>query len=192
MNTKNKNLDLNKIKKKDNITANVLIVNKNRNSKMAQAEIITTVLLILLSIIGVMIIMSFAIPFVREQLSGGDCFDVVNEISISANRAYTCYDAANISMRLQIHYKNNASLGGFSVELGGATTKNYIVKSDSIPSSITLYPTGLFEFPGMNEERTYRISGVAQKPDKIKVYPILASGDTCDSSAEINTIPTCR
>ena len=83
-------------------------------NRAGQSEIITTVLLILLSIVGITIIMSFAIPFVKDQLASGDCLDVVDEIKISSNKAYTCYDAAAGSMRVQIHYSDNSSLGGFS------------------------------------------------------------------------------
>ncbi|MEN9625911.1 MAG: hypothetical protein RL557_239, partial [archaeon] len=58
----------------------------------AQSEVITTVLLVLLGIVAVIIIISFVIPFIRNQIAGSDCFEVNGKVSISNNYKYTCYD----------------------------------------------------------------------------------------------------
>ncbi len=170
--------------------------------KRSQAEVITTVLLVLLGIVAVIIIISFVIPFIKNQISESDCLKVNGKVTITNNHKYTCYDTSVTppKMRIQIHFGDDANLAGFAIEVGGATTKTYQVKKSgttttSTPNDVIMYSatasTPALELPGKNEERTYQIKNVDTQPEKIKVYPILSDGRLCDSFDELDAITTC-
>jgi len=136
----------------------------------AQSQVISTILLILLSISAAALIMAFAIPFVKNQLSSSDCFDVADKLEIT-NGQYTCYDdtATPKQMLLQVHLKDTDNIQGFVIELGEASTETYEIKDNNAPPEVTMYnPANPIELPGQNQERTYRIESPT-KPELIRV-----------------------
>ncbi len=162
--------------------------------KRSQSEIVSSVLLILLVIIGTMLIFAFVVPFVKEKLSSGDCLNVAGKIEISSG--YTCYndDPTNKKMQVQVHILNIRSLiDGFSIELGGASTDNYRIDSTTLSGitgvSMCNGSTTLEIPPADNTERTYVIT--AAKPDVVRVYPILKGGKACEASDTITEIEDC-
>ena len=169
--------------------------------KKAQSQVIAAVLLILLVLVAGGIIMSFAVPFVKNQLSGTECFDMVGKVEISNNDRYTCYkkgilnESSNITssdeMRVQIHIGDiEKDLGGFAIELGGASSKAYQIIDEAV-EGITMYNGDTtLTLPGKNEERTYIIQ-IDGEPDSISVYPKLKSGKTCDRSDFLPQIKLC-
>ena len=159
-----------------------------KRGKKGQSAVVATVLLILLVIVAVIAVFGFVVPFVKEKLTSGDCLDVIGKIEISSG--YTCYDSDSGEMQVQVHVGEIRELiDGFSIELGGATTKNYKIRNDSVPSEVSMCG-GDVELPGNNEERTYIIP-VSEKPDVIKVYPILTSGKLCGASDIVTGIDVC-
>ena len=176
------------------------MIQKKRGSK-AQSQIISTMLLILLVIAVMIIVMGFVIPFVQDKLASGDCLDVVGHMEIGSG--YTCYNddtvIENRAMQVQIDVKAISNLiNGFAIELGGASTDSFEITdgangtSDYSPTLITMCnaSSNLQIPPRNNNERTYNIS-FAQKPEIIKVYPILKNGKICDASDTITTIDKC-
>ncbi|MDD5193489.1 MAG: hypothetical protein PHF67_02780 [Candidatus Nanoarchaeia archaeon] len=165
-----------------------------RNLK-GQGEVISTILLILIVVAAVVVISAFAIPFVRNQTSKGDCFSVLGEenLGISDNLQYTCYNASlsGNEMFVQIHVGNiYDKIEGFSIELGGATTQKYDITKSAVSDGVTSYTLGPVLVPNASTERTYRIS-VTEAPQTVRVYPILANGEKCDYSDSLTSIPNC-
>jgi flagellin-like protein len=169
---------------------------KNLNKEKAQSQVVTAVLLILIVISLAFIIMNFIIPFVKNQLSGSECFEVAGKIDISNNPRYTCFEDIsgpnNDIINVQIHIDDiSDSIEGIKIELGGASSKTFKIKSGSADSGVKMFEvTDPIELPGNNEERTYKITkeGI---PDYIKVYPILLGGKTCEASDVLEKIPLC-
>ncbi len=162
-------------------------------SNRSQSEVITTVLLILISIAAVGTVIAFVMPFIKERMSGSDCLDLANEISIANNPDYTCYNNIDSSLSVQIHVgdlKGKSSSFGISVSVAGTST-NYKITSTSLDAGVSI--RGGSNIPNKNEERTYIITGIGipSKPDSIIVYPILNDGKTCDSPSHDNDIPVC-
>jgi len=157
-------------------------------NQRAQSQIISTVLLILLVIVGIAIISSFAVNFIRDKLSGEDCLEVFDKVKIGAK--YTCYDSG--SMRVQIQIGDiNTTISGFKVELGGADSRTVTIVEGGTEVSMyddTTYPAVVL--PGNNEARTYVIEGVS-KPDSISVYPVLSDGKVCEATDILNIIADC-
>lgn len=163
-------------------------------SKRAQSQVISTVLLILLVIASITIVMGLVIPFIKNQLSSTNCFDVINEVSIENNIQYTCYDVESKAMSIQVHIGDNDNLGGFAIELGGASSKSYEIRDKLVSEDIKMFKGNYnesLELPGKNEERTYLVK-VSEKPDSVKIYPILEDDKICDSSDSLNKIASCK
>jgi len=162
-------------------------------SKKSQSEVITTVLLILLVLASIVIVMNFVVPFVKNQLSGSDCFNVADKIQITNNDMYTCYNSSSSKLNVQVHIGDVVDkIEGFSISLGGASSSVYTIKNGTTVTNVAMYggSTNLI-LPGKNEEKTYVISGVSSRPDNIKVYPILTNGKSCDSVETINEVTMC-
>ncbi len=161
-------------------------------NKRGQSQIVSTVLLILLVVTAVVLIFSFVIPFVKEKLSSGDCLEVAGKVEISTG--YTCYNDIDGKMQVQVHIAEIEDITeGFNIELGGASTKAVKIiegkngASDEVEmcdGTITL------NLPGNNEERTY-IFNNTEKPNAIRVYPILTGGKSCGVSDSITVIDNC-
>lgn len=148
--------------------------------KKAQSQVISTVLLILLASVTIIVIFGFAIPFVKDNLSGGDCVKVVGKVNIENNLKFTCYNASSKKVRIQISIGDVAEfIEGFKVELGGASS-NAVKLTEYDHAGVGMYEGGNFELPKDTEARTYVI-GVSVKPEYIKVYSILKNGKTCDA-----------
>jgi len=166
-----------------------------KTGNRAQAQIITVVLLVLIVMVATVIIMAFVIPFVKEKISSGDCLDVVgiDKISIGSS-GYTCYDLTNEEMRVQINIGAIKDLiEGFSIEVGGASTKNYRIKDGLVDDVHMIYDLSgdMVELPEDNTARTYVIEGVDIKPNVVYVYPILKDGRICSASHSVTTIDNC-
>jgi flagellin-like protein len=169
---------------------------KKIHSNRSQSEVITSVLLILVVITSIVIVTNFVVPFVKKQLSGSDCFDVADKIEVTSSDRYTCYNENTGTVSVQIHLGDiSDKISGFSIVLGGASTKNYKISNGTATSGVVMYRGGAglnLEVPGKNEERTYNFTGITSKPDKINVYPILKDGRICDSATGgVNNVDMC-
>lgn len=161
---------------------------KKRIFKNAQSAIVSSVLLILLVIVTAMLVFAFVVPFVKERLSSGDCLDVTGKIEVSSG--YTCYNGS--AMQIQVHVLEIRNLiEGISIELGGASTNNFKILNNTNITGVNMCDgSKILEVPPAdNTERTYVIT--ADKPNVIRVYPILKGGKTCDASDIITSIEDC-
>jgi FlaG/FlaF family flagellin (archaellin) len=148
-----------------------------------QSEIISVILLILLVVGAVAIIYAFVVPYITENLSSGDCVNVQTKISIEDNPKYTCYNSTSVHIQIKIG-DINESISGFEIELGGASSKAYMV-TVSDHKNVSVYGYGsTFELPGKNEARTYVIK-TNEKPEYVRVYGILENGKLCGMSDSI-------
>ena len=166
-------------------------------SKRAQSEIMGTVILILIVVSVSIILFTFAIPFVKEKLASTDCFDVINQVSITDGK-YTCFDDKNTAddtddeVNVQVHFGElNDSLSGFFIELGGATSKTIEIKAENV-DNVRMYDadyTQELELPGKNEERTYVI--LNEEPEYLRIYARLTTGKICDVSDSVDKLNEC-
>jgi hypothetical protein len=165
--------------------------NLNIISKKSQSEVVTTVLLVLLSIVAVGIVISFVYPLVTNQISKSDCVNVLDQIEITNNQQYTCYNSSAKNLSVQIHAGDlQGKSSGFLISVGsGGGSSNYKINNSGIITNVTI--RGGSNIPGKNEERTYVISSINSKPDYVNVYLILNNGNTCDSSSSYNSFVSC-
>jgi len=160
-----------------------------RMRSKGQSLVISSVLLILLVVVVTFIIIGFVVPFVKNQLSGTDCFDAVGDVEIVNSNKYTCY--AEVEMLVRVRVNDDENIKGFTIVLGGATTKSYEIKGGAPLDNVKMYDdSASLVLPGKNEERTYKITtGI---PENINLYPILKDGRSCESAQEVNKIISCE
>jgi flagellin-like protein len=164
------------------------------NSKLSQSEVVSTVLLIMITVVAVTVIIAFVIPFVKKQLSGSDCLEVANKLEVVNNIDYTCYDNDVREMHVQIHVGDVGSdkINGFLISVGSASSSAFRIINNTGTTGIKMYNgNDVLEVPGKDEERTYNISGITTKPSKIKITPVLVDGRTCESAGVLNRIEFC-
>ncbi len=159
-----------------------------RMRSKGQSLVISSVLLILLVVVVTFIIIGFVVPFVKNQLSGTDCFDAVGDVEIVNSNKYTCY--AEVEMLVRVRVNDDENIKGFTIVLGGATTKSYEIKGGDVSGVVMYDDSASLVLPGKNEERTYKITtGI---PENINLYPILKDGRSCESAQEVNKIISCE
>jgi len=159
--------------------------------KNAQAQIISTILLILIAISAATLIATFATKIVNEKLAESDCLKVSDKIEITNNLDYTCYDAINKIMQIQIHVGDTNEILGFALILGGATTTKYEINPPIVIPEITMFDNSPnLEIPNSNEEKTYKVSTL-EKPSSIKVYPINKKGKLCETTESYTNVELC-
>jgi len=167
------------------------------SNKRSQSQIISTVILILLVLATATIIFSFALPFVKDRLSSGNCLDVVGKVGIDHNPKYTCYvydteeppALTGVKMKIQIEDVSDL-IDGFNINLGGADSETLEIIDGATIDEVD--EGAEIELPGDNEARTYVIA-ISDKPDDIKVYPVLKGGKVCgvEDSILSNNIDDC-
>ena len=156
----------------------------------SQAGIISTILLILLSIVLIGIIIGFAVPFVKEKLSAGDCLDVLGKMEIKPD--YTCY-LENNQMYVQVHIADIRDLiKGVVIELSGANSESFKIINGTATTNVLMYgkTNPLLEIPNDNTERTYNITA-SNKPISINIYPVLKNDKICGVADTTTNIELC-
>jgi flagellin-like protein len=169
-------------------------------NKNGLSEVIATVLLILLTVIGVGIIMAFVIPLVQERLkSTGSCFGVFDKMKI--NREYTCTGSEIFNEFEEIENNNDALV---SIETGKITldgiivvlteegeSKSFEIKNNTVLSGVSMYKKQVLssdkiQIPGENSGRTYRfdLTIIGGSAKSVQVRPIV-NGQQCDVSDSI-------
>lgn len=168
-------------------------------SKRSQAEIVTTVLLILLSIAAIVIVMAYILPFMKNKSSESSCFDFSGKIEI-VNSEFTCYDSVNQKIRVQIGIKDidakkESLLASLKLMVREETGSEIfeITNSGGNPSGkVFMYNGNAVKIPKNGEEKTYNLT-VSKKPNSIEVYPILENKYVCSEIASKKTaIDNCN
>ncbi len=108
--------------------------------KKAQSAIISTILLILIAIASASLILSFAIPFVNEQFSKTDCFELSGEVEITNSPVYTCYDSDNSELRVQVHFLKPGEIDGIAIDVG--SSEAYKIYDGEVSAGVEMYGCG--------------------------------------------------
>ena len=125
----------------------------SKNNKKALSEIITTLLLIMLTVAIFSIIALFIIPYVKDNLGKGKaCYDVLGKLEI-VNEG-TCFNRTTNETYINIKL-GDADVKGILISLrGSGTSKNYEIIPGSVEGVKMFFDTNAaIELPGKNEER---------------------------------------
>ncbi len=155
--------------------------------KRSQAELITTVLLILVAIAAVVIVSTFVINMVRDYLKPTDCFKTTGQLTI--NTEYSNYTAGPspllyLSISRGEKYFN---LSAINVVFGdGYTSKKVrIIAGEGTATTYRMYSNSGFSttvtLPDTQETKTYAIStsSLGGVVTKVSIAPSIVTGGDC-------------
>lgn len=158
-------------------------------SKKGQAQVIVTVLLILIVLAAIGLVSTFIFSLIRDNLTGTECFKTIGQLDL--NTAYTYYNPSSGTLSFSL-IRNTADfdLTGIVVSVGGgATSKPYEISNDSIKGlavdgGVTMYGGSLdIILPGTQETLTYiiNVSSLGGDVQQISVAPLIGDTKTqCD------------
>lgn len=142
--------------------------------KRGLSQVISTILIIALVVVAVGLISPVIIRIVRNSLEGKvSCFKTMDELKISRENAYNCYDEGSKTVNITIS-RGDAQMDRFYITL--------VYKEES--------KTFATEFIDHNKgsERTYNVTA-NEKPVKAEIFPEV-NGKKCDVTDFI-TINDC-
>ncbi|MEK6890791.1 MAG: hypothetical protein AABX03_01505 [Nanoarchaeota archaeon] len=145
--------------------------------KRGISEVITTILIILLSVAAISILAVFLVPFVRNNLEkSGSCVGVLDKIDLVQDSS--CYSAKNTTIRVRFKDINVSEL--YLVLSNETASKNYKLKSGE--SYNYLLAGNPVKMPDPNGgERTYLFNW---SYNKASIGAVTKTG-ACDMSDEI-------
>ena len=161
-------------------------------NKHAQGEVITTVLLILISIAAVVIVSSFVLNMVRENLKGTECFSVQGQLTINLEGGITAFHSTSKQLIVAIERgTKDMNLTGMVIGYGdNYNFKTVEIKQDSSSSSVYYldltgeWSNSNIQIPGPGGLKTYNITVEMTNVSKVSIIPILEKGGKCDVSDE--------
>lgn len=155
-----------------------------KRGKKAQAQIITTVLLILIAIGAIAVVSVFIFNLVSENLGGTECFKTVAEFEIkSGDEGATCYDATLSQVLVTVQRGQNAefNLTDLSITVGDVESSTTFSYADDIDAG---------DLPAPGEKRTYTLA-VTGGVDSVTVTPIIGKGKACEEGKSEKDVSAC-
>src|SRR3989344_7604919 len=162
--------------------------NSSIKCRHAQGEVITTVLLILISIAAVVIASSFVLNMVRENLKGTECFSVQGQLTINLEGGITAFHSTSKQLIVAIERgTKDMNLTGIVIGYGdNYNFKTVEIKQDQNYATLRyLNLSGKWDnmsvqIPGLGGLKTYNITVEMTNVSKVSIIPILEKGGKCD------------
>jgi hypothetical protein len=162
--------------------------------KKSQAEVITTVLLILISIAAVILVSNFVINLIKNNLKGTDCLNMMDQAEIQMDKTY--YNATSKIFYLKLERgTKETNITGFTVVLSNDfTSKKFEILSGKSYTNIFYYNISSkwanesLIIPDLGETKYYSFNISDFNVSKVSVSIILENQIKCEKSDE-KTIP---
>lgn len=180
---------------------------KIRKRSRGLSTIVTTVMLVVISIIGVSVIAGFLIPMVREAPEkGADCFTAREHLSIvgQLGNIKSCWNASSYETVVIVKRNNDdIDINGFAVSLAkeGESKRFDIISGIDNPDATTIsYKSGAAPYYGttnqperivsIGSEYTYYFNTGASmgRIVQAEIAPILESGDVCSATETLEIV----
>ena len=169
---------------------------KLKQNKRSQAELITTVLLILVAIAAIVLVATFIINLIKTQLRGTECFQTAGQLSINLDESSYFDSSKNIVYVSIERGEKDFNLTGISITVGSeSATKSFIAKPSDGSSEVKLKGGGSVTLPGVSETRTYQVNvsktiNELGTVTKVKIVPIIVGDKFCTEGSDEKNIPT--
>ena len=170
------------------------MINLKNSRKKGQAEIIITVLLILIGIAAVGFVGMFLTNMIRNNLQSTDCFKTTGQLNL--NLGYTFFNtSAKIVYVSVARGSADFNLSGMIITVGTsqnskATTLktgdvgNFATGSAMIGNSGAILTTPI-TMPGLSETVSYAINASTfTSLNLVSITPILKDGKACENKAD--------
>ena len=152
-------------------------------NKKALSQVVAVVLIVLITLVAAGIVVSFVVPFAKENLGrGGECFEALDNIIFEPTE-FNCVALQRTGFSVRIESDN---IVGFKVGLfssgnslareikNGASYNNIRMLNGNFNSAL--------EVPKKGEVRTYVAIGAF---DRAELAPILQSEEICNLAEDI-------
>jgi len=160
--------------------------------KKGVSAVVTTVILVVLVLVLVSVVWGVVNNLVTENLeSSSSCFGNFEKVEIEGK--YTYYDENTDEFQFSVSMKD-IDIEELVIVISTKTgTKSYtLTKEEQIIEGLETYPDIITsKVPDKNSGVTYIASGFAEKPDSIKVAPVI-NGQQCEASDSLAQIETGR
>lgn len=162
-------------------------------NKRGISGVITAVIMIALVMALIVIVWSFIVPLVKDQLGDVEsCFGVFGKVTI--NSMYTCYDSSLNNFQFSIKIKD-IDVDEVVVSISGeGETKSYtLTNEEQNITGLGPYPSGSgsVKLPEKDAGLTYIATGFSSKPDLIKLAPVI-NRKQCEDSDSLSEIDDCQ
>lgn len=161
-------------------------------NKKSQSEVITTVLLILISIAAVVLVSSFILNMVKNNLKGTECFQTMGQIEIKMDggNSWFNYTSKNLTISISrgskefnlskiiIVYGNEFKNNQVEIKTGGSYNDVYYnnFSGDWDNNNLAL--------PEASGLMTYIVSKVPINVTSVSIVPTVAGGSQCEKVDE--------
>ncbi len=159
--------------------------------KKGLSGVVTVVILVALVMAATSIVWIVVKNLVDSQLQKTSCLEVFEKVTI--NSLYTCYNRTSNEFQFSISI-GDIDIDGVLVAIsGGGETKSFKITNE--PTDIlNLKPygeaSGNVVLPKKNAGLTYIYDGFSEKPDLIKIAPII-NKNQCEVSDLLSEIDIC-
>ncbi|GEM_PF-1865134 len=187
-----------------------IIKRGHRGPRKGISDIVATILLVVIAVVGVSIIAGYLIPYVsKAPKEGGDCFSAREHLALAGKLGgiKTCWDSSTQETIVIVRRNpDDIEINGFAMSLAKAgESKRYdVVDGKDNPDVTTITYKNLHGAPyygagapveneqivQKGSEYTYYINTGAFGPvTSAEVFPIIKSGDVCPTSDVIDVEP---
>jgi flagellin-like protein len=142
------------------------------NNKRGISELISTVLIILITISAASLIYSFVTPMIRDAMAESKlCSNAGLEIVTEDS----CYNSSSNEAIIGISAGSNSDISGISVILVGEGTVSAKLVNGTVPG-VRYGESDTIDLPLPDEARTYIIETGQSAPSSVTIYPIVKIG----------------
>lgn len=169
------------------------MIKQTISNKKSQSEVITTILLILISITAVVLVSAYIINMVKSNLVGTECFKTANQFNINLEEGFTYYNSSNESVSVSISRgEGEFNLTGILISVSsGSSSTAYTLKPGQITAGASMYNgSATIIFPQTSETKTYRIIST-ENVTRVKIVPIIYPNNRlCEEGLDEQAIPS--
>lgn len=160
------------------------------SKKRGMSAIVSTVLLVFVTIVAVVVIAGFIVPFVKNSLeSGSECLDFSDSLQFDSSFGFTCVGSDGLyGVTVRNSLQEDFGIGGFVLVFmkdGGAKSVKVLVgdtAGDEVGEIRMLNKTEELKIPERGEVRTY-VYHADKEYDSVEISPILENGKICEKTA---------
>ena len=165
---------------------------KSSKNKLGLSQVVSTILLILLTLAAVAAAASIITNFVRSGLDNASaCKDVLDQVKL--NPDYTCYDLNNNTLIFSV-LRSDFSMDSLLVAVAGETTSRtfYLTGTSQNIVGLVNYKTKTtgVTFPDKEAGKTYCLYNLSETPTSLELSPKI-SGVQCSVTDSMKNIPPC-
>ena len=162
-------------------------------SKKSQAELITSVLLVVISITAVIVLSGFVFNLVNQNLKKSECFNLAGQIQIDTDYSYFRNSSKTFYLSIKraetdfnltgikIVYGNDKSSKSVNLYSGNSSLGVYNINLDGNIDNTNLS----IKIPAVGMSRAYAFDILAtDSVNYAEIYPILIGNQICDKADE--------